>query len=202
MPRCGVCKSKYVAQYNTLQPTCNNFECMAAHATKTREKAQKAEKKQRKANDKAFKQKVVIEDLGYQHGLTKPVFNRMRVLEEFKWFSDRDIEPYCISCQKTNMDWCCGHFKTVGSQGNLRYDRLNTYLQCNRYCNMGLSGNIEGNKTTVGYKKGLLLRFGEDEGQWIIDYCEIHTEKADWYWEDLKNFRAEYSARIRELEVR
>jgi len=173
---------------------------MAAHATKTRLKAEKKEKAVKKKVDKAFKQKVKIETVKYQHGLTQTVFNRMRVLEEKEWFRAMGIEPYCISCQKTDMDWCNGHLKTVGSQGNLRYDRMNTYLQCNWACNMNLSGNIEGNKTSIGYKQGLIFRFGEEEGQTILDYCETHTEKADWYWEDLKNFRAECAATIRQLE--
>jgi len=200
MPKCRECKQKYEPRFNTLQPTCNEPSCMASHATKTRLKRQKKEKKERKAQDKALRQKVIIEDVRYQHKQTQPIFNRMRVLEELKWFKDRDIPPNCISCGKLNMDWCCGHFKTRGSQGNLRYDRKNTFLQCNYACNMNLSGNIEGNKTSIGYKNGLLFRFGEEEGRAIIDYCETHTEKAEWYWEDLKNFRAECAAKIRQLE--
>ena len=98
------------------------------------------------------------------------------------------------------MDWACGHFKTVSAQGNLRYDPINTYLQCNRYCNMGLSGNIEGNKNTHGYKKGLLKRFGEEEGLGIIEYCETHTEVKKWQCDELIERRQFFNKRIRELE--
>jgi len=180
-----------------MQPTCNDFVCMAKHAKKSREKTCKAKAEE----DKAFIQRVKIEDVDYQKGLTQIVFNKMRVLEEKLWFQERGIEPYCISCGKTHMDWCCGHFKTRGSQSNLRFDRRNTFLQCNWRCNKNLSGNIEGNKTTHGYKKGLILRFGQAEGQAIIDYCDTNTSPVKWYWEDLKNFRAECNARIRSLNL-
>ena len=193
MPRrCKVCKERYKPKYTSLQSTCNNISCVITFGKKQQDKA-------RKESDKAFRQKVVIEDVQYQHKLTQKIYNQMRVLEELKWFADEGIEPYCISCLKTKMDWCCGHFKTVGSQGNLRYDEMNTYLQCNRYCNMGLSGNIEGNKTSIGYKSGLKARFGPEEGRLIIDYCETNTDPRKWNWLELKEFRAECSARIRQL---
>jgi len=193
--RCPVCKDKYSPKYSTLQPVCNKFECMAKHAANARLKKEKG----REQADKDFKQKHLVETIPYQHKLTKPVFNRMRVLEEKIWFAEQGIEPYCISCGKTGMDFCCGHFKTVGSQGNIRYDRRNTYLQCNRYCNLALSGNIEGNKTTHGYKKGLIIRFGQAEGQSIIDYCERMTAPVKWDWHELQQFRKECNAKIREL---
>jgi len=193
MPRkCKVCKIKFTPTYTSMQSTCGKVSCAIDHGKKQQEKA-------RKESDKAFKRKVVIEDVQYQHNLTKTIYNRMRVLEELKWFADEGIEPYCISCLKTQMDWCCGHFKTVGSQGRLRYDRNNTFLQCNYACNMNLSGNIEGNKTSIGYKAGILHRFGDVNGQFIIDYCETNTEPRRWNWLELKEFRTECSARIRDL---
>lgn len=169
------------------------FQCAAEYGLKNKHKGQKkifAEKK-RKFNDN---------DVKKQHDLTQPIFNRMRVLQEKKWFMDRGLEPECISCGKTNMDWCCGHFKTRGSQGNLRYDEKNTYLQCNRYCNKGLSGNIEGNKNTRGYKQGLIERFGEKEAQAIIDYCETNTQVRKFTGPELKKMRKEFSKKLKELQ--
>lgn len=65
---------------------------------------------------------------------------------------------------------------------------------------MNLSGNISGTKTTRGYKRGLKDRFGEEEGQKIIDYCESNTAPVKWSWEELEKKRAKYNARIREIE--
>ena len=125
--------------------------------------------------------------------------NKLRVLQEKQWFKERGLEPTCISCGKPNMDWCCGHFKTRGAQPELRYDPKNTFLQCNRYCNMALSGNIEGNKNTRGYKQGLIERFG-DEGQEILDYLDSPHDIKKWTWQELEELRTEINKKIRELE--
>ena len=54
-------------------------------------------------------------------------------------------------------------------------------------------------KAIRGYKQGLIDRFGE-EGQAIIDYCETNSDPVKWTWEELEKNRAEYNARIREIE--
>lgn len=176
-----------------------------AKATKARErelaKAKREHTKARKAVRKENRD-LKRRDLRYQHKLTQPVFNKMRVLEELIWFAERGQEPTCISCAKPlgGDQWCCGHFKTRGAQSGLRYDRKNTFLQHNYKCNMNMSGDIAGTKTTRGYKQGLLDRFGETDGQAIIDHCETNTKPVKWAWQDLEQFRAECNARIRELE--
>ena len=168
-----------------------DVECMVSYGMKNKHKP--ADKKH-KAKKKVFNDN----DTKHQHKLTQAVFNKLRVLEEKLWFTSRGLEPECISCGKTNMDWCCGHFKTRGSQGNLRYDRKNTYLQCNRYCNMGLSGNISGNKSTRGYIQGLHDRFG-DEAEAIIEYCENNTEVKSFTGEELGQTRKEFSKQLKAL---
>jgi len=131
----------------------HSYECAAKHgqakAEKARERKAAKEAKEVKQEASSRKKKFKQEDVPRQHKLTQTVFNKMRVLEEKKWFADRGLEPECISCGK-KMDWCCGHYKTVGAQGVLRYDKDNTKLQCNRNCNMMLSGNINGSKQFRG----------------------------------------------------
>lgn len=169
-----------------------NINGATSYAFKNKDKGKKIK---HAAQKKDFK----LSDTKEQHALTQPVFNKLRVLQEFKWFSDKGLEPECISCGKKNMDWCCGHLKTRGSQGGLRYDVLNTFLQCNRYCNMGLSGNISGNATTRGYITGLHERFGE-EAKEIIDYCETNTKIKKWTGQELSEMRTSFNQQIRELE--
>lgn len=167
-------------------------KCLAEWARLEREK--KADKVHA-VKKKAFK----LSDTKLQHDLTQKSFNKLRVLQEKKWFKDNNQAPTCISCGKENMDWCCGHFKSRGAQGNLRYDEKNTYLQCNRYCNMALSGNIAGNKTTRGYAAGLFVRFGE-AAQGIIDYCESNTAVKKWTGEELQQMRKEFNLQIKLLQ--
>lgn len=189
------CHNKFEKTFNSTQKVCG-MKCAIAFAAETREKKKSAQVTQNRKALREFNRR----DLRWQHKRTQTVFNRLRVMEELEWFRARGREPECISCGKTKMDWCCGHFKTVGAQGRLRYDRQNTHLQCNRYCNMGLSGNISGNKKTRGYLQGLTDRYGEDQAQFIIDHCETATDRKPWTWEDLEVMRAELNAKIREME--
>lgn len=188
------CQIKY-----GLESTDKALEKARKNIKKEQRVEAKAEKDKKKANSKDARD-LKRKDLDWQHGLTQPVFNRMRVLEEMLWFQDRGLEPECISCGKNNMDWCCGHHKSRGAKTELRYDRKNTMLQCNWRCNKNLSANIDGDMGTRGYLNGLRERFGQEEGQAIIDYVNRHHPSKNWAWQDLEEYRAKCSARIRELE--
>lgn len=209
--RCKQCK-EYVDVKNGLHVPVGFFCCFnharefATLALVKRQQAQRAKAKQSqakrsKANSAALRDHNA-QDLGWQHKQTQKAFNKMRKLEEKKWFKDRGLEPECISCGKHlgGDQWCCGHFKTLGAQPELRYDRRNTYLQHNYNCNKNLSGDITGTKTTRGYKNGLRERFGAAEGQAIIDYCESHTASKKWTCDELDTFRKECNEKIRILE--
>lgn len=194
MKKCRACPNKF-EPFNSLQAACSPACALKIGKKQAAKKAEKAAK-QARAERREFNRR----DLSWQHKQCQRVFNRMRVLEELQWFRDRGLEPECISCGKTHMDWCCGHFKTRGAQPGLRYDRMNCYLQCNKACNESLSGNIEGTKTSRGYKQGLIERFGKFEGQWIIKYCEVNTDPVKWTWQELEALRKQWSQRIRDLE--
>lgn len=196
--RCKKCREY---QYRETMRLMNygNFCDTTCEAAWIIEKSRKDQVKAKKKKNSEFKQKVRSKDVSYQHDITQPVFNRMRVLEEKLWYQERGLEPECISCKKKG-DFCCGHFKTRGSQKNLAYDRMNSRLQCNTYCNKHLSGNINGNKNSRGYIKGLHERFGSEKAQEIIDYCESHTEVKKWTCEELIEIRTNAYAEIRRLE--
>ena len=166
----------------------------AKQVAASKRKASETKREARKARKEYY-----AKDIQWQHKQTQAVFNRMRVLQEIMWFQDQGKEPECISCGKTKMDWCCGHFKTRGSQSTLRYDPYNTFLQCNRYFNMGLSGNISGDKNTRGYIQGLFDRFGEKRAQEIIDYCETETAPRKFTGLELESMRKEFNKQIKEL---
>ena len=189
--RCSQCKSYKIAEDGIVRR--NIFYCDIECCTK---KAFSGIPKGKKIIEKANKAAVVELDrksLKWQHKKTQPVFNKLRRLQEFKWFSDRGLEPVCISCQKEigNDQWCNGHFKTVGSNGRLRYDFKNSYLQHNNNCNKNRSGDID------GYKKGLVARFGVDEAQDIIDYCETNNAPIKLSWQDIEQMRKEFNLQIK-----
>lgn len=190
---CKACGGEYKPRASTQQ-ACSTVCAIAWSRAKEAKKLDREQNKAHRLAKKIFK----ASDIQLQLNLTQKAFNKMRKLEEIDWFRTRGLEPECISCGKTNMDWCCGHFKTVGSQGALRFDRINTYLQCNRYCNMGKSGNINGCKNTRGYLKGLSERFGEGLASVIVQHCEVDTVKK-WTCEELIKIRKEFNSEIKRL---
>jgi len=139
--------------------------------------------------------------MSWQEALTQKAFNEMRRNEELLWFAERGLIPTCISCGKPKGGdvWACGHLKTQGSNSRLRFDRLNTYLQHNKRCNSDLSGDIYGTSTTHGYLSGLKLRFGDEEGQRIIDYCESNNAPIKRTCEELEEMRKEFNRVNREV---
>lgn len=192
-PRCKHCKKEFVRTFTTTQAVCSPLCGLKLAEIKRKKKYDQITKEKKK--------KLRESDLKHQKALTQTVFNRMRVLQELKWFFDRGLQPTCISCgnELGNDQWCCGHFKTVKAQPVLRYDEKNTYLQHNVNCNKHLSGDISGTKHTHGYIAGLHNRFGKDAAG-IIEYCSTNNKPADFTCDWLKSFRAECSKKIRELE--
>lgn len=204
--RCTHCK-KYSAMDKLVKVPAGKFcnkKCLMDYATKPSNKSKLVTigRKEAKKQTGADLLELNKKSLSWQHKQTQPVFNRMRVLEELEWFYSRNLEPICISCgmPKGNDIWCCGHLKTTKAQPVLRYDERNTFLQCNRYCNMALSGNINGNKNTAGYIQGLKNRFGDVAANEIIEHCETTTESVKWTCEQLEQMRAQFNKRIRELK--
>lgn len=209
--KCCYCKERFPKETMIKLPIGNvcTHEHAIAKANEVQEKARKKAQAKAKADkaksEKADRKQAVDarrKKLGWQHKQTQKAFNKMRVLEELVWFQEHGQEPSCISCGKPkgNDLWSCGHFKTVGSQSILRYDVRNSFLQHSYNCNRCLSGDIYGTKATRGYINGLLERFGEVEGQAIIDYCKTTTGSPKWTWQELEEMRAGFRVRIKELE--
>lgn len=211
--KCCGCKDRFPAETMIKLPAgnfCDNdMKCVFAYTQKAQERSrakQQSKAKREQASIKTADRKAVTElnrrTVSWQHKQTQKVFNRMRVLQELLWFRDRGQEPVCISCSKPlgGDQWCCGHFKTVGAQSVLRYDTMNSFLQHNRNCNMGLSGDIYGTKNTHGYIQGLKNRFDEEGAQLIIDHCEIDRPAAKWGWEQLEEMRKRFNTEIRRIE--
>ncbi len=197
MARCKICRGKFEPRF-FLQKACFDPVCLDAWSKADMLKKNNVTKKVKaitvKANKKAVKD-LNRKSLAWQHKQTQPVFNKLRRLQEFKWFSDRGLEPVCISCGKPlgKDQWCNGHFKSVGANGRLRYDFMNSYLQHNNNCNSHLSGDSK------RYGSGIVSRFGEDEGQAIIDYCETNNKPIKLTWQDLEELRSSFNKEIKAL---
>jgi len=208
--KCCGCKDRFDKESMISCPAgkFHSIDCLTAYSieqsrktTKRRLAKVKADTNKEGKAAKAAVMELNRNTLRWQHKQTQKSFNKKRVLEELIWFKERGLDPTCISCSKPlgGDQWCNGHLKTVGAHSELRYDRDNTKLQHNMRCNMNLSGDIHGTSKTHGYLKGLIIRFGETEGQAIIDYCEKSKPLRNWTCDELEAMRKIFNERIRDL---
>ena len=103
----------------------------------------------------------------------------------------------CISCDSqpndhdlmTGSRWDAGHYRSVGSCPELRFEPLNIHRQCVR-CNRNLSGNA------VEYRIRLVLRIGAEK----VDWLEGPHPACKYTLEEIKAIKADYRAKTRELK--
>jgi len=166
------CKILFEPTYNTLQPCCS-IKCAIiwgkTDASKVHvKKAIRADTRERK---KAFRAK----DKPWWTKKAQVVFN--------KWIRERDKDQPCISCgTRLDVQYCAGHYKSRGAFPELRFEPKNVFKQCNKNCNLSLSGNI------AEYRRGLILRVGQD----VVDWLEGPHERKHYTIDDLKEIIERY----------
>lgn len=111
----------------------------------------------------------------------------------------RDAGQPCISCGSypddsgliTGSRVDAGHYRSVGACPELRFDEMNCHAQCVK-CNQHLSGNA------VEYRINLIGRVGQAE----VDRLEGPHEAKHYSIDDLKEIKAYYLTKTRELKRR
>ena len=144
--------------------------------------------KKRKANKKAVRD-VRNNDKRHQFKLTKQAIQ--------KWVNHvRDSELGCISCGTTNANivFSGGHYKTAGGNPEIALESRNIHRQCLFHCNKNKSGNINGDKHSIGFKQGLINRYGDEYVEWLESYHKPISLDCD----QLRTLRAYYNRLIRE----
>ena len=109
----------------------------------------------------------------------------------------RDAHLPCIRCDSIHNDhdlftgsrWDAGHYRSVGSCPELRFEPLNIHRQCVR-CNRNLSGNA------VEYRIRLVQRIGAERVAWL----ERPHPARKYTVEEIKAIKADYREKIRELK--
>ena len=148
MPKCKICKSKFTAS-SSLKPTCDEYDCKVAYALKVAEKNRAARERKEKRDHREWKAKTKekLMTLSDYIQICQKVFNT--------YIRMRDNDKKCISCgTKANVQYAAGHYFSTGAYPNLRFHEDNVHKQCNRKCNMGLSGNL------IAYRERLIKRIG------------------------------------------
>lgn len=106
---------------------------------------------------------------------------------------DRQAGHPCISSGRA-LDWSgngvdAGHYRSVGAASHLRFDERNVHAQ-SKHDNQWKSGNV------VEYRINLIKRIGLE----AVEALEADNTPRKWLREDLSAIKAEYRAKLKELE--
>lgn len=105
------------------------------------------------------------------------------------WIRARDVGLNCISCDKPmNKKINAGHYLSIGSNPQLRFEPLNCHAQC-EHCNTYLSSNA------INYRLNLIKKIGLDKVEWL----ESNKEPKHYSIDDIKQIKLEYRQKLREL---
>lgn len=163
-----------------FQPTCS-FDCSVIYGLKVLAKNQEAKRKEaaRDHREAKLKAKTLREWLDD----AQTIVNRYIRL--------RDAHQPCISCGTTaDVQYAAGHYRSRGSASHLRFNHDNLNKQCNRHCNMALSGNQR------NYRTGLIERIGADR----VEALENDNTPHKWTIDEAKAVIAEHKLLVKELE--
>ena len=174
MRTCKACKTKFEPQYNTIQPTCS-IKCAIDYA-----------------NDKNLKERRKDTRKRKQALKTRSDWLREAEMACNAYIVYRDRNDPCISCgtMKPDIQYAAGHYKTKGAHPELRFHPMNIHKQCNKNCNLHLSGNIS------NYRPKLIEKIGISQVEWL----EGPQQPQNWTIEDAKEIKQYYKEQLKYLK--
>lgn len=178
--KCRVCRDSFHPM-NSMQVVCSPAcGLLLARQVRERREAQLAKEHRKETREKRDRLKT----RGDYAKEAQVAFNA--------WIRERDRDLPCVSCGRHHQGkYDAGHYRTVASAPELRYEPLNVHKQCSP-CNTHKSGNI------VEYRINLVKRIGADKVEWL----EGPHKPKHYTIEDLKQIAKEYRAKTRELKRR
>lgn len=136
-----------------------------------------------KKKKKELRERVLGNDKKHQTQLAQKAFNQFIRL--------RDADEPCISCQRHHKgQYHAGHYRSVGSAPNLRFNELNVNKQCSA-CNNYKSGNIG------EYRINLIKKIGIE----AVERLEADHTPKKYTIEEIINIKKYYREKCRELEA-
>lgn len=172
--KCKQCGKEF-QPFQTTQKVCSP-KCALDFA---KEKAVAERKKQNKADVRAMREN----DRRHQLRLAQAAFNA--------FIRARDADLPCISCGTTTAgQWDASHYRSVGARPAMRFDEKNCHRSC-ATCNNHLSGNI------VGYRKGLVARYGEK----YMEHLEFDHPPSKLTLDEIKQITKLYRQKLKEINA-
>ena len=185
--KCRGCKLFFPKPAVTINGgTFHTLDCAISYAqeksNKLRVKTNKIRVKAEKKSHTAAKKALKDNDKSYQTKKAQQIFNRFIRL--------RDNDKPCISCSRHHTgQYHAGHYRSVGSCPELRFDPRNCFKQC-APCNNHLSGNL------VNYRVRLVSSFDRS----LIDWIEGPHEPKRYTIDNLKTIQKWFRRKTKRLE--
>ena len=175
---CQICKVKFTP-LNPMQKVCG-FNCALQYANNKKIALERTQSLQDRKTIRLLRDGIKTKSELAREAQT--VFNQFIRL--------RDEKLPCISCGRFHQgQYHAGHYRTVGSHPELRFEELNVHKQCS-VCNNHKSGNI------VEYRIHLLAKIGASNLEWL----EGHHDLKKYTIEDYKEIKSIYRAKLKELK--
>jgi hypothetical protein len=177
MPRCKKCSNKFI-QYQFNNKFCKDLDCQVAKGLYLVDKQRTQKLKEINKDVRERKEKLKT---------TSDYLNELQVVFN-KWVRLRDKGLNCISCNKPAKKENAGHYRSVGSCPELRFEPLNVHLQC-EYCNTYQHGNL------IPYRQNLIKKIGISSVEWL----ESNHEPKHYSKVELIGMKEEYKEKIKNL---
>ena len=190
--RCKHCREKFTAE-ELARRLRLHISCIDAYALAQEEKAKrKAQKQARMAA------KVERADTRQRKEAMKtiPMLLKEAQVAFNAFIRARDAGKPCICCGlplgagDVGGRFDCGHYRSVGSAGHLRFHEDNAHgqrKQCNRW----------GAGRAVDYRLGLIERIGLER----VEALETDNTTCKWAADDLRQIRDTYRQKLKDLKT-
>lgn len=179
MPRCKLCKEKTTQRFGLT------FACSIDHALQIgKRRAEKLKRKaEREEKRRHREQKEKVRPLKWYADRAREACH--------EYIRERDKDMPCISCGRHHGGQNhAGHYRSAGSNSELRYSESNIHKQC-APCNSHLSGNL------TNYRIGLVAKIGEE----AVLALEENRQVRKWSKEELIEIRSYYKQKLREIKA-
>lgn len=170
--KCKQCKDKFEIKYFNQKYCMVKDECIKAHVEVAKSKKWK-EKKAKMKNDL----------------MTRSDYLKLAQASFNTYIRERDKDRKCISCGTYNGKMNAGHYMSVGSTPELRFNEDNVHKQCER-CNTFYSGNL------INYRISLIERIGIERVE-FLERKDHEPEKLTI--DEIKNIALKYKKLTKKL---
>lgn len=152
--RCCICKTRHAVEL--MYRSGFKMYCSAACGAKL---GMELMRKDRDDKDKAFRRQTRIMKEAAKTRTT--LYGELQ--KQVNWFVRmRDFGEPCCTCGTTNdIKYDAGHYRSVGSCKDLRFELTNIHRQCSRNC------NVMGSGMRKEYSEFIVAMYGQDHLDWL-----------------------------------